>query len=487
MDWKEKLKELKRGITGSKSDSPTDRQQSTAAASALRESPQHAQTSRDLCLGLDFGTSSTKAVVRLLPTGPAFAIPFAGIASTDQPYLAPTRLGVHGTGTLTLSNPQGGGWVEDLKVRLMEAPWEACPVYDGATILARPADLGACYLALILQKALSWCDQNVKPRLGAANIRWQMNLGIPARDFGATSIREGFLVAALAGWQLAVENAPIDLARAAKAVDAARIDSFQPTGMVRAMMDVIPEVAAGVTTYARSPQRRAGPHLFVDVGATTFDTSMFLLNQSQDELKYVFLSADVDTGLGALRLHRHRATGLGDLALARFVTSDPLRPIPVTAGDCVPPMNEIDSLDTTFSERCVLRVGKVVWEAKMKAPAELSVPDNRHVDPIQVLLSGGGLRLPLYQEVVRESGRRAAPGGKQGLLVRPFQEIPIPQPDDLLPKELSVAVWQRIAIAYGLSYTSGDIGRFVPPFAVKTPPPMPQRDREKSFVGKDQV
>lgn len=487
MDWKEKLKELKWGFGGSKPDSTSDQRQPRPPAPAPRGAPHPAQVRRYLCLGLDFGTSSTKAVVRLLPTGPAFAIPFAGLANTDQPYLAPTRLGVTGAGVLTLSTSTGGEWVEDLKVRLMEAPWQAAPVYDGATVLARPADLVAGYIALVLRKALGWCDQNVKPSLGAADIAWQMNLGIPARDFDATSIKEGFLVSALAGWQLAVEKGPIDVVRAAKAVDAARIRSFHPDGIAREMMNVVPEVAAGVTTYARSPQRRAGAHLFVDVGATTLDTSMFLLNASQDELKYVFLSADVDSGLGAFRLHRYRAHEFGRLALEKFATSDPLRPIPANAGDCIPFPYEIEAIDTTFSEKCVIKIGKVVWEAKLKAPAELSVPDKGRAEPIQVLMSGGGLRLPLYQEVVRESGRRAAPGGRQGLSVRPFQETPIPRPNDLRPEELSANDWQRLAIAYGLSYASDDIGGFVPPSAVNRPPPLPRRDGDNSFIGKDQV
>ena len=487
MDWKEKLKELKRGLGATKPDSTGDQGRPPPPAPALGGMPRAAQVRRYLCLGLDFGTSSTKAVVRLLPTGPAYAIPFAGFAATDQPYLAPTRLGVTGAGVLTLSAPHGGGWVEDLKVKLMVGPWEAVPVYEHATLHARPVDLAAGYIALVLQKALAWCDKNVRPSLGTPDIAWQMNLGIPARDFDATLIREGFFVSALAGWQLAVEQGPPDLARAVKAVDAARIGSFQPRGIAREMINVIPEVAAGVTTYARSSQRRAGVHLFVDVGATTLDTSMFLLNASQDELKYVFLAADVDSQLGALRLHRHRALGLGRLALARFVTSDPLRPIPAEVRDCIPPMEEMEALDSKFSDPCVVRVGRVIWEAKVKAPGDLSVPEKGRAEPIQVLLSGGGLRLPLYQEVIRESGRRAAPGGMQGLSVRPFQETPIPRPHDLLPGDLLPTDWQRLAIAYGLSYASEDIGEFVPPSAVDRLPPLPIRSKDDGFISKDQV
>jgi hypothetical protein len=269
-------------------------------------------------------------------------------------------------------------------------------------------------------------------------------------------------------------------------VDAAREESFKPRGIDRAMVAVIPEVAAGVTTYARSPQRRMGAHLFVDVGATTLDTSMFLLNQSPDGLRYSFLSADVDSDLGAMRLHRFRANQLGKLALARFAAADPLKPIPVTAQDCVPPAQAIEAIDRNFMELCARKLGKVIFTAKLKDSA-INVPDEGPAEPIQVLLSGGGIRLPLYQGVVRESGRRAAPGGGLGLRVRPFQEAPIPRPNDLRAPNLSDEDWQRLGIAYGLSFGAEDIGEFVPPSAIPVMPPLPRRDGGGPFVSKDQI
>jgi len=486
-DWREKLKEIRRALRGEKQESDVPargRAQPVVAPAGQVQRP--VVPPRYICLGVDFGTSSTKAVARLLQTGPAHAVPFDGIASPDQPYLAPTRLAVTSEGELRIAAPNGGGWVEDLKVKLMVAPWEVAPAYEGAALSARPADLAAGYLALILQKAIAWCEATIRPSLGHAEIVWSLNVGIPARDFDATAIKEGFLTAALAGWQLAAEQGAIDLARAAKAVDAAREETFKPRGIDRAMVAVIPEVAAGVTTYARSPQRRMGAHLFVDVGATTLDTSMFLLNQSPDGLRYSFLSADVDSDLGAIRLHRFRANQLGKLALARFAAADPLKPIPATAQDCVPPAQDIEAVDRNFTELCARKIGKVIFTAKLKESA-INVPDDGPVEPIQVLLSGGGIRLPLYQGVVRESGRRAAPGGGLGLRVRPFQEAPIPRPNDLRAPNLSDEGWQRLGIAYGLSFGAEDIGEFVPPSAIPVLPPLPRRDGGDPFVSKDQM
>lgn len=489
-DWREKLKEIKRSLVGAAQEPPVASSPTKAPSPGDgRPTENRPLAPRYVCLGLDFGTSSTKAVARLLPSGPAFAIPFEGIASADHPYLAPTRLAVAAGGMLTLSMQNGIGWVEDLKVRLMEAPWQSAPIFAGAAVSARPADLAAGYLALILRNALGWCDKSIRPSLGAAEIAWRMNVGIPARDFDAASIKEAFLIAAVAGWDLAAAGAALDLAQAARSVDLAKDGKLTPRGIGREMIEVVPEVAAGVTTYARSPQRRIGAHLFVDVGATTLDTSMFLLNQSPDGPRYAFLSADVATDLGALRLHRFRADELGRLALARFAACDPLKPIPPTAIECVPPKEDIAALDKRFSERCVIGIGKVVAQAKQKAPKEISVPDGGPAEPIQILLSGGGIRLPLYQDAIQESGRRAAPGGGLGLRVRRFQEAPIPRPSpsDFRAPGLSDDDWQRLGIAYGLSFGFEDIGEFVPPSAISKPPPLPRRDEGERYISKDQM
>lgn len=485
-DWREKLKEIKRSLTGQTQPAAETRRTDATSAADTRSSVATPPL-RYLCLGLDFGTSSTKAVVRLLPTGPAWGVPFEGIASAEHPYLSPTRLAVAVDGTFTLATHNGGGWVEDLKVRLMESPWQSAPIFAGAAISARPADLATGYLALILRNALEWTERSVRPSLGGGEIAWRMNVGIPARDFDAASIREAFLAAAMAAWELAATPGAIDLARASSTVDLAREGKLIPKGIGAEMIKVVPEVAAGVTTYARSPQRRAGAHLFVDVGATTLDTSMFLLNDSAEGRRYAFLSADVATDLGALRLHRFRADELGRLALARFAASNPLQPIPPTAMECVPPKPDIEALDRRFTERCVIALGKVVTQAKKKAPSEISVSDGAPSDPIQILLSGGGIRLPLYQEAVQESGRRAAPGGGLGLRVRRFQEAPIPRPSDFRAPGLNDDDWQRLGIAHGLSFGFEDIGEFIPPSAIEDMAPLPVRGESDRFVSKDQM
>lgn len=489
MDWKEKLEQLKRNFVGLEK-KPISGTVPAPADNVLKLTPERVY----FCLGLDFGTSSTKAVVKMQTVARAYAVPFfPGIASEDQPYLAPTCLWVGERGAVGFVASGGGGWVEELKVRLMEKPWERAPSWLGASISARPSGLATAYVALTIREVMGWFDKHVKPTLGTVDIHWAFNLGIPARDFDAIEIKEAFHAVARAGWHIAVEGGAVTLDRAEKTVDDARANSFSPNGIDKEAVNVVPEVAAGVTAYVRSPQRQPGAHLFVDVGATTLDTSLFLLGEKEEGFNYVFLAADVDSNLGALRLHNHRATQLGQLALAKFAASNPLKPIPKTVQDCVPESAELEKIDADFTSRCLNSIGSVIARAKRKAPQDMSVPDEGHfktrvdVGAIRVLRSGGGMHLPLYYEAIDEVGVRVAPGGKLGLRVKPLRSIDLRTPVGLDAPGLEDSDWSRMAIAYGLSFPIDDIGTFVPPSKVSDPESPRHKDDGDNFISKDQV
>jgi hypothetical protein len=414
-------------------------------------------------------------------------VPLAPRANGADPYLAPTRLWVDRTGGLSLEKKTDGGWAEELKVRLMEQPWTRAAAAQGLILEARPVDLAAGYLALVLRAVFDWCQSNVLRKFGEAEARWSFNLGIPVRDYDANETKEAFEIAARSAWNMALERKPVDIGRAAQQNDRAATGALDPIGIESGQIQVVPEVAAGVASYARSPRRQHGAHLYVDVGATTLDASMFLLVELEDVLKYTFLSADVNAQQGALRLHYHRANEIGRLALARFAASDPLQPIPPRAVDCVPPQADVEAIDAAFIDECAKTVGRVVYQAKLKAPGDISVPKTGPKGCVQVLQSGGGIHLPLYQEVICEAGRRAASSGKQGLCVRPFRVDGVPRAEELEPADLPDDTWQRLTIACGLSFRFEDIGEFIPPSAVERAPPPVKKDTDSTFIGKDQV
>src|SRR5437867_3431371 len=80
------------------------------------------QRETDAILGLDFGTSCTKVVIRTpyLPSGEAFAIPFDGVAHKSSRYLLPTCLSKNADGTVFLPTQPASpdGWGRSMKYRL---------------------------------------------------------------------------------------------------------------------------------------------------------------------------------------------------------------------------------------------------------------------------------------------------------------------------------------------------------------------------------
>lgn len=86
-------------------------------------------------------------------------------------------------------------------------------------------------------------------------------------------------------------------------------------------------------------------------------------------------------------------------------------------------------------------------------------------------MCGGGSRIPLYVDAVREAGRTLAPGGWTGLRLKPFGIVPaLEYPARLDAPALRRADFHRIAVAYGLSYTVDNIGRFTLPSEIEPEP-----------------
>jgi hypothetical protein len=135
-----------------------------------------------------------------------------------------------------------------------------------------------------------------------------------------------------------------------------------------------------------------------------------------------------------------------------------------------------------------------VAKAKLKAPADLSVRDAGSAPrgpaqeaPIRVLLSGGGVNHPLYQAAIWETGGRVAPGGGLGLRIRPFRAVRLEKPDELDVMAAGAHAWERLAIAYGLSFAIDDIGEFVPPSEVSDLKDVVKPSTNDALITKDQV
>src|SRR2546428_13704932 len=244
---------------------------------------------RELTIGLDFGTSCTKVVVRDLALHTADAVPFPGFAYPQNPYLLPTRTYIDRQGHFSLRpSPAEGRVVDNLKLALMRINLEHINSIDQPT--HQSAAHAAAYLGLVLREVHQWVDET-KGRI-YQNIQrvWSLNIGIPCRSYDNRTVCQSFRTVALAAWQLGYHSGPITQELAQQAVSQAwqRInrqshDDVDDTLIHPEGVCVIPEIIAEVAGYARSPLRREGMYLCVDVGASTLAISTFILQQTQGQ------------------------------------------------------------------------------------------------------------------------------------------------------------------------------------------------------------
>ena len=78
---------------------------------------------------------------------------------------------------------------------------------------------------------------------------------------------------------------------------------------------------------------------------------------------------------------------------------------------------------------------------------------------LPVFICGGGGRHSLYRSMIDELGQRCAKAWNNfgGFTIRE-----IPKPDELDAPDLSHQEYERLAVAYGLSFTSDEIGKVIP-------------------------
>jgi hypothetical protein len=219
-------------------------------------------------MGVDFGTSCTKVVIRtpLRARGRAVAVPLGSGTRSPSPYLLPTVLYQAPDGGLSFNPDQMP--VVDLKRELL-----ATPVPVGA--IARCA----AYLALVVREARGWFIQQEKEAVAGLKLDWTFHLGYPSASLKGDELREIFHATALAAWDLAQGAEAIHRDRA---LDAAK-RSLRGELRSGANIDAIPEVLAEVAGYARSPQRQLGLHFLMDVGAGTTDLCGFILFEGAED------------------------------------------------------------------------------------------------------------------------------------------------------------------------------------------------------------
>lgn len=428
---------------------------------------------RYLTIGLDWGTSATKVVIRdpYGPGSPAYLVDFGQYGAEADSHLLPSALSVNDQGRVLFGANRDGVSVTELKVHLMQNPRESLPV----SVDAQPRELAALYIAAVLRYSRQWLAKKYEGRYQEYELIWEFNLGIPAASHNDDDVRVLFRNLARVGWGVSRQER-IRVVDARREYAALAQGEFEP-GIHEDLVSVIPEVAAQVVGYARSSLRRPGLHVLVDVGASTLDLAGFMLSEQKGEDYFAILEAGVYP-LGAFQLERDRLPDLK--ALGRDIIDpavygkwadrmarrcqDPMRKVPPirkyfpeAARDDIH-WSDAKEVDKTFLDDCYTAMRALVADLRKKRAPK----GKRWEEGLPIFLAGGGRDVELYRDALREVDHWR----DNHLTAAPFDIRELPSLEDLTAPELDPGREHRFSVAYGLSYPGDNIGEIKPPHEI---------------------
>lgn len=384
----------------------------------------------ELVLGVDLGTSCSKVVIAdMVWRNVAWVVPFDASLKGIAAYLHPTKSGEE----------------KNLKMRLMDAPRDP-----------RLQELVAECLAGIIRRAFSWFAKHASGPYVGRRLKWTLSLGYPAKSLDDSDLKQAYEAISRNAVELAVQAEHGALG--SQVVD------------VPVNTDLYPEIAAQLAGYVRSPYRKSGNLLLVDVGAGTLDVSTLILGRTASEDLVSFQVCKVDQ-LGALRLHQRRLEALEAVApgavgreLGDF--QDGTAALPETLEEVVqdPSADLRQAYEATsqgFGEQvletvvgCFARFRKRLRDCHQLSGFD---PIGKNV---RLMVTGGGSRAAFYQRLFNhaldlhllrysrwevDATRRSALG--QGVL---REVLPVPHDIQNFPEALH-ADFDRLSVAYGLA------------------------------------
>jgi len=418
---------------------------------------------RDLVIGFDLGTSSTKVVIQDRQLRKAFAVPFDNYRVNGNRYLLPTKLYLDSQNKLSLES--NSTQIENLKVNFMENPGKTSEQYG---IIAANQDFVAAYIALVLMEICKWFWKEKTNEYSDITINWELNVGIPAKTWDETELSDAMKKAAMAGWNISLKpQISILIDDIGKAFDVAKKqlkndECDEKIGQLHPdLVKSVPELVAEVMGFAQSQLRRDGMYLLTDVGATTLDISTFILHENQDEENiFTILSSDVKP-MGAYNLHKYRiekSLGIYKNKLESIDRSyDGISALP-DFSKYQPSIDGNDNEMLVKADECYLKDCSVVLRQlvghtkKKRNPYSLAWEAG-----VPAFLCGGGSQVNLYKRLIPYSGEKLRTVGINGFDIKNLPKPENLENDDILPQD-----YHRIAVSYGLSFSVNNMGTIIP-------------------------
>jgi len=250
----------------------------------------------EFLMGIDFGTSNTKVVIRDGVQETRYVVEFD--VYSDEPCLLPSRLKMVGK-ECRFATPNETG-LPNLKFLIKEGRELALPV---------------AYLAMVLRTAQQKYEEYRLSKGLDPSGDWLFNLGVPIAHWDEVSLRNSYEAVFVAAVELAfdAETTRINVESAERALHAT---DFRHSDRCQ----LVPELAAMLTGFveSRAHSKDRTTYLLVDVGGGTVDFSVVNITQNGGDTQFWAFASEVEW-LGVDHLenkrvdwtHKHLADSAG--------------------------------------------------------------------------------------------------------------------------------------------------------------------------------
>ena len=391
-----------------------------------------------LVIGFDFGTSFSKIVVG--ETRVRYAVPFEDFVIGDNPYLLPSSLSVlNETNQCSLNISTEAGIVYDnLKMPLIERDFSN-------NIRAR----AVAFMALVFQHTRTWLINTHGSVYKDREIEWFVNIGLPTDSFHDEELSSVYLTIAQAAWYVSEFEDDVNFSKVFEIVE--RNDA-QSNSLPSDRINVFPEFSAQLAGYVRSPRRRPGLHVTIDVGGGTLDVTAFNVHKDDGEDVFPNFSKKVKP-LGVRYLVEFRLREFNSEIDRNFSPFDDLLSNNEFANMFNVNNSKLAQIDEPFHDKVKGTIATVMLNTSRIFPkaSHWDPTANGYGDPVPGFFCGGGVLSDFYLNLLLELEELDPPYR--------IRAIQLPTPDDLNALGTGANVYSRLAVAYGLSFDPFDIGR----------------------------
>jgi hypothetical protein len=418
----------------------------------------------DIVIGFDFGTSCSKVILQ----SPYFAdrramlVPFGHLGHPINSHLLPTKLYYDRQGNCSLTTDLNSLCTSGIKLRLLQNP-DISESLAGFVITPRTRAIA--YIALALRHARQWFLTTQSKIYGSYRIRWHLNIGMPSPGYDDGDRRELFRSIATDAWRISLGAESVSLDRIWRYYSG-ELKLNSKLDIELDDINVLPEIVAEVLGYAKSNLRENGLHVLIDIGAGTIDISGFVLHDNQGEDRYSFLTSDLDH-LGAYHCHLERVRRIKEHVTRWFShlasRQDLVLPIASSLSEYFPRLADFgDDAEKDILEEFYNRCRGLIHRTLKSLKKDRDPNSEKWKTGLPIFLCGGGKSLSIYRRVLDD----LHDFWKTSMATSGFKIRDLPKPANLVADFLDEQLFDRFAVAYGLSYPYYDIGEIRPPGSI---------------------